>query len=115
MPKLASVFQPRAAPYDAEKQVKMPPMIGVDHVADQDMAEIGRIGDKQEWLPRAVAKDQFDADAEREKGQRYKGDEADPAIVERGLEPDIMRVLAEHRTEFQRPDPQRMLGGKNHP
>ena len=93
----------------------MAPVVGVDNITNQDVSEIGCIGDQKKWLPGAVAKQKLKADTDCQGCQCQKGYETDPAIIERGFEPDIMRVFPEHGAEFQRTDAKRVLRCKDHP
>ncbi len=45
------MLQRAAAPDDAEQHVEMAPVVGVDDVADADMAEDDDPGDHQKRLP----------------------------------------------------------------
>ena len=58
---LPVLLQRHAAPDNSDQQVKVPPMIDVDHIADDDVPQKYHVGDLQIGQPGALPEKQLEA------------------------------------------------------
>src|SRR5688572_19787418 len=105
------MFERDAAPDDAIEHEVVPPVVRVDDIADQLMAEERDPPDHEIGLPGTVAQQVTEAEPEGRADETDIGEEAEPAVTGQRFEPDIVLVLGIDGAEHHRTDAERLAHG----
>ena len=87
----------------------MPPMVGVDDIADGYMRYINKIGAEQKGLPGALAKQDAQSEAQRQHGKGQIADKSDPAIVSAAFSQILCVSSPKDRSKLQRAYTERII------
>ena len=101
-------FQCHATPDDSEQHKKVPPMVCVNNVADDCVAEKNNQSARKKRRPWPITEDKPKPGTQRQTDEDYIGGKSKPGVIMHCFQPDIVNVFAVVIRELDDPDAERV-------